>query len=69
MLTYLRCAGQFLAKLGYYGSLFMLALPLAVCLAALTPPAWRHRVISVVVVGAQSLAIVSITKLLYGRSL
>ena len=47
----------------------MVALPLSVALAAMVPPAWRHRVISLASAATQSIALVSITRLLYGRSL
>lgn len=60
---------EFLRKLGFYGALFMLALPLSVACAGLVAPAWRHRVISMMAAATQSIAIVSITRLLYGRSL
>jgi hypothetical protein len=60
---------EFLHKLRLWGGLYMIALPLAVALAALVSPAWRHRVISLMVSATQSIALVSITRLLYGRSL
>lgn len=60
---------EFLHKLGFYGSLFMVALPLSVALAAFVEPAWRHRVISLLAAATQSIALVAITRLLYGRSL
>jgi hypothetical protein len=60
---------EFLRKLGFYGALFMLALPLSVACAALVAPAWRHRLISLIAAATQSIAIVSITRLIYGRSL
>lgn len=60
---------EFLQKLGFHGALFMLALPVSVAVASLVAPAWRHRVISLMAAATQSIALVWITRLLYGRSL
>ena len=48
---------------------FMLALPISVALASLVAPAWRHRVMLLMATATQSIALVWITRLLYGRSL
>jgi hypothetical protein len=59
----------FLVRLAVTGGLYLLALPMGVAVASVCRPALRHRVISVGVAMAQSVALGYLTRLLFKRSL